>query len=158
LVAQSLWQDAFTIGVALLGAILGVFNTWQAISNNRVKLRVRPAHAFTQSGQMFSIEVVNLSSFAMTVSEVGITVDGNTIRRGRVTVLAPILIDGGKWPRRLESRETVSIYFDHRPMLTYGSRLGRAFAKTSCGELSYGSSSALQQIKSVKNFAEAPPL
>ncbi|MBZ9977815.1 hypothetical protein [Mesorhizobium sp. BR-1-1-10] len=78
------WNNAVTLGVALLGAGLGIMNTWQAISADRVRLRVKPAYAIgVPGGQvMFSIEVVNLSNFALTVAEVGFTLNGNTIDGG----------------------------------------------------------------------------
>ncbi len=52
-------------------------NTWQAMSKRRVRLRVRPAHAISApAGEwMFSIEVVNLSNFALTISEAGFMID-----------------------------------------------------------------------------------
>jgi hypothetical protein len=55
----------------------------------------------------FSIEVTNLSEFAVTIQEVGILYEG-TKKPG--TLLSPILLDGGTWPRRLESRMAVSVY------------------------------------------------
>ncbi len=64
---------------------------------------------------MFSIEVVNLSNFALTISEAGFTIDNRMAQKGRrAAVVQPIVIDGKAWPRRLEAREAVSVYF-HRP-------------------------------------------
>jgi hypothetical protein len=34
-----------TLAIAVLGAALGVINTWHALDRTRVKLRVRPKHA-----------------------------------------------------------------------------------------------------------------
>ncbi|MER8650079.1 hypothetical protein [Mesorhizobium sp. M0586] len=145
------WNNAITMGVALLGAGLGIMNTWQAISAGRVRLRVKPAYAIgVPAGEMmFSIEVVNLSNFAVTVTEVGFTLDGNTIKsRTRAAVALPILIDRKPWPRRLEARESVSAYFDPREMAG-GRKLGQAYARTACGEVRYGSSPAAKQLRDI---------
>ncbi len=141
--------EAVTLGVALLGAALGVMNTWQSLSASRVKLRVRPAFAIgVPHGQsMFSIEVVNLSNFPITISEVGFTMDGNSLKRPRAAVVQPILIDGLPWPRRLEPREAVSVYMDPSHMIESSARIGRAYARTACGEARFGSSEALEQIR-----------
>jgi hypothetical protein len=67
------WKDFITLGAALLGAGLGIMNTWNSLSQRRVRLRVTPSHAIVVPFgiDMFSIEVVNLSSFSVTVKEVG---------------------------------------------------------------------------------------
>jgi hypothetical protein len=67
------WQDMVTLGLAGLGAVLGVMNTWQAMSRERLRLRVRPMQIVSGGGLSFGIEVVNLSSFPVTVEEVGFT-------------------------------------------------------------------------------------
>src|SRR3546814_14458946 len=106
------WQEALTLGIAALGAFLGVMNTWQAINRDRVRLRVRPLSvmAIATGDQGYGIEVVNLSSFPVTVEEVGFTLNARSATRGeRLVVLVPINSDGGPWPRRLEPRTTVKI-------------------------------------------------
>jgi hypothetical protein len=97
---------------------------------------------------MFSIEVVNLSTFAVTVSEVGFSIDGRGINKGRrLAVPRPIIIDGKPWPRRLEARESVSAYFHPGEVIGSGARIGSAYASTSCGEVEYGTSPALEQLR-----------
>lgn len=143
------WKEWVTLGVALLGAALGIMNTWRAIAVGRVRLRVRPAHVISvpQGKSLFSIEVVNLSTFAVTITEVGFTQNGNSINKPRAAIPSPLLIDGGSWPRRLEPRTSVSAYFD--PIQIRGSSrdIGRAYARTACGEVGYGSSEALVQLR-----------
>lgn len=143
------WNQAITLGVALLGAGLGVMNTWQAISASRIKLRVKPAYAIAMPhGQsMFSIEVVNLSNFAVTISEVGFTLNGKSLDRVRAAVVQPILLDGGPWPRRLEAREAVSVYMDPNYVVQPGNKIGKAYARTACGEARFGVSGALRQFR-----------
>jgi hypothetical protein len=36
--------QAITLSVAVLGAVLGVINTWQGLNKSRLKLKVKPAH------------------------------------------------------------------------------------------------------------------
>ena len=76
----------------VVGAVLGIINTWSLASRNRLRLRVRPYFAVVQRmrngnyvgiarhfGEPFPddvaphlcVEVVNLSSFPVTISEVG---------------------------------------------------------------------------------------
>ena len=148
----SFLNEAITLGVALLGAGLGVMNTWQSISANRVKLRVKPAYAigYPRGEVMFSIEVVNLSNFAVTISDVGLTLDGDTLGNGpRAAVTHPIIIDGGAWPRRLEARQSVSVYFDPHKFEVSEKKIGRAYARTACDEAGYGTSAALKQLREI---------
>jgi hypothetical protein len=63
------WKDYITMGAAALGAGLGLMNTWNAMSQRRVRLRVRPAYAtVVPAGAIaFCIEVINLSTFPVTI-------------------------------------------------------------------------------------------
>lgn len=150
------WKDIVTIGAAALGAVLGIMNTWNAVNQRRVRLRVRPAHAtMVPSGRsMFSIEVVNLSAFPLTISEVGFTLKRGGIKQPRAAVITPILIDNKPWPRKLEPRESVSVYFDPSTMRSGpGRRPLRAYARSACGEVEYGNSPALRQLAKQANDA-----
>ncbi|MDZ5453901.1 hypothetical protein [Labrys sp. ZIDIC5] len=143
------WKDIVTIGAATLGAGLGIMNTWNSMSQTRVRLRVRPLHAFAipSNEQMFSIEVINLSSFSVTISDVGFSLSGQRLQKGvRATIPQPIIIDGKPWPRRLEAREAVSVYLDPRAFIGTKAKLGKAYARTACGEVAYGDSPARQQL------------
>jgi hypothetical protein len=138
----------FTTGLAVLGAVLGIMNTWNAINQRRLRLRVRPTEAYSVlDGHHFGIEVINLSSFAVTIAEVGISEGWHSIKRGkRQAVLTPMIIDGGQWPRRLEAREAVSVFFDPNSLVNR-ERLEKAYARTSCGEVAYGTSPALRALR-----------
>ncbi|HUU86110.1 MAG TPA: hypothetical protein VM243_21645 [Phycisphaerae bacterium] len=155
--------DWLAIIGALLGAIgtgLGVITTWDLLSKNRVKLRVTPKAAWVNrdgtvltaaapapagydpSGgrppNQFAIHVVNLSSFAVTISEVGLGRRDGGLR----TVFAfPELSDGRSWPVRLESREAVTAFCDPPPTpLPSPLRDRVAYAATDCGVVKYGTS------------------
>lgn len=111
----------------------------------RQKIGVKPAFAVPTNGAlpMFSIEVVNLSSFPVTLAEVGFTVGRN--RRAVVVNLATS--DRKPLPRRIEAREAVSCYFDIGSIGT--NKLGKAYARLSSGEFRYGSSPALKQLRQI---------
>lgn len=147
---ESAWVQAITFAIAVLGAILGVMNTWRAMNDARVKLRVQPAHAIAPGSQgvNFSIQVTNLSRFPLTIREVGLTLDGRSIRSGgRAAIPDPVILDGGPWPRRLDARDAVSVYFDVGQLRGVQGRVGRAYARTACDEVAYGSSPALRQVR-----------
>ncbi len=88
--------QAITLAIAVLGAVLGLVNTWQGLDKSRVKLLVRPKHAIplgaANSSLTFCIEVVNVSAFALTINEIGVLYRG-TKSRGAIT--RPIFVDEG---------------------------------------------------------------
>jgi hypothetical protein len=142
------WQEAVTFSLATLGAVLGILNTRQAMRRDQVRMRVRPLSvvALDSSSLNFGIEVVNLSAFALTVQEVGFTLDGRWAELGeRAVVLQPRTSDLGPWPRRMESREAITLYFDARKV--QNPRIGRAYVKTACGEYVYGTTPALKSLR-----------
>lgn len=132
--------QAITLAIAVLGAVLGVINTWHALDKTRVKLRVRPMEAIPVGGAdpnlTFCIEITNLSSFAVTVHDVGVFYKGTT-SRGSYT--HPVLIDGKGWPRRLEPRSSVTVY-GLPPNTRPGRPLDTAYARTECGVTRTGTS------------------
>jgi len=138
--------QAVTLAIAVLGAVLGVINTWNGLDKSRVKLLVRPKHAIPVGGAdprlTFCIEVINLSAFAVTVEDVGVFFKGTAVRG---SIVQPILADGGTWPRRLEPRSSVTVY-SQTPASKFGDVIKCAYAKTSCGYTQTGTSPALKQI------------
>lgn len=138
--------EAITFAIALVGAVLGVINTWRALDASRVKLKVVPGHAIPVGGfdpsVNFYIAVTNLSTFPVTIREVGIVYRGSD-KRG--VFVNPILADGGPWPRRLEPRSSISVY-GQRPDIMPGHPIRCAYAETDCGVRKCGNSPALKQI------------
>lgn len=162
-------NSAITSLAALVGMVLGVYNFLHAREAERVSLRVTPKSSSFQgsdhSGRNFylhnrdrfdvdhptsppdtlSVEVVNLSKFAVIVDEVGLR---SWWRRNRIALPNPIVLDGGGWPRRLEPREGVTVSFDLTNLL--GSALlpsvSDAYASTTCGVKCYGKSGALREL------------
>lgn len=138
--------EAVTLAIAVLGAALGIINTWQSVDNSRVKLRVRPMQAVPVGAAdprfTFCIEVTNLSAFAVTVHDVGVFYKG-TDNRGSYT--PPLLVDGKGWPRRLESRSSVTVYGEP-PHGKPGHPLRCAYARTECGATRTGTTPAFKAL------------
>ena len=138
--------QAVTLSLAVLGAVLGLINTWHGLDKSRVKLKVLPAHSIpvgaANPALSFCIEVTNLSAFAVTVHDVGVFYYG-TKQRG--SYVQPVLIDGGPWPRRLEPRSSVTVY-GTRPESSADHRIKCAYARTECGVTKTGTSPALKQL------------
>jgi len=145
------WEDIVTVGLAGVGAVLGVMNTWNALSQRRLRLVVRPMFAHPNNGgpPMISIAVTNLSNFAVTVTEVGFVGKGGAKRGRRAMVVHPQIIDGKAWPRRLQPREAVSTYFDVTEVALDPTLLRKAYAGTECGEYVYGTSPSLDQLRDI---------
>jgi hypothetical protein len=146
-------KDFLTIGCAALGAGLGIINTITSLNQRRVKLRVIPKMAAGFGAGVLShktellpnsvpaIEVINLSAFPVTIAEAGFTLRGST---ARVVCPPPAVIDKKPWPRRLESRESVTVYF---PACEFPKNLNLAYAETDCEEKHFGSSPSLKKFR-----------
>lgn len=147
-----------TLGIALLGAVLGIINTWHTIDTRRVKLRVTPKLAtfYPSEEKTLCIEVVNLSAFPVTIGEIGFLSRWPTFRR---PILRPITLNGGDFPRRLDSRSaftahTTDLMNDPETL----SEIRCAFAKTDCGVLRKGNSGALKSIvRTARDFRDKSP-
>jgi hypothetical protein len=141
--------EAVTFAIAVLGAVLGLVNTWHNLDKTRVKLRVRPKRVIPFGNAdprlTFCIEVTNLSSFAVTVSDVGVFYYGTN---DRGSILQPVLLDGGPWPRRLESRSSVTVSGQNPASYSKNAKIRCAYAITDCGVTRRGNSPALKQIAS----------
>ena len=142
--------DAITLAIAALGAVLGIINTWQAVDQNRVKLRVSVRVAYFFVGPQLStdpqlaIEVINRSPFPLTISEIGLELRDS---RDVLALVQPIFADGGKLPRRLESRSALTGYTAQGDTLRMLSRNpSRGYAKTDSGEVARSSRRAFQAL------------
>ncbi len=139
------WMDWVTLGIACLGAVLGIVNTWQALRDRRTRLRVTPAWNFAEGFSGMSIEVCNLSSFPVTIVELGFTLGKP---RGplphRMRIPEERIISGRQGPFRVGSRETASIIFYVDNLEQY--EITKAYARTSDGQIAFGTSGALRQF------------
>lgn len=145
-------KELITLSIAVVGAVLGLINTWHNLSQRKLRLRVTPSYAigFNQGPNppTFAIEVLNTSSFAVTITEVGFLLGKARGRLPRRGMVHPYVIDGGPWPRRLESREAVTVYcYPDSLQLSPNSGIGKAYARTACDEITKGDSRALAQLR-----------
>lgn len=143
--------DGVTLGTAMVGAVLGVFNLWKLFERDRIRVKVVPKSYITTFGASgVCIEVINLSYFSVTVSSVGFAVRG-----------------GGRWfthrslfenlPQRLESRAAFTAYLVAGVEKHEGFALVRsAVVKTACGCRFCGSSASLRSyIKAARAAKKA---
>lgn len=133
-----------TLAIALLGAVLGIINTWNALDTRRVKMKVIPklAEFLPSGGKTICIEVVNLSAFPITVCQVGFLKRWSSVRGA---IIRPIILDDGDFPRRLEPRSAFTAYTKgllENPVELRNIRC--AYAETECGTVRKGHSGALK--------------
>ena len=138
------WKDYLTMTAAMIGAALGIMNTWNSMSQRRVRVRVIPQFVTGVDGTPigFSIEVINLSAFAVTLAEVGF----RTAEGRKVPLPAASFSDNGRLPRRLEAREAVSAIFGPKDFSAPNVKLRAAYARTACGRTIHGNSLAGRQF------------
>jgi hypothetical protein len=143
-----------TFAIALLGAVLGLINTWHNLDKKRLKLKVNPMHTIPVGGVdpslTFGISIVNLSDFPVVVSDAGVLVKetGNSM-----CIVNPVFANGATgsdWPQRIESRASITVY-SQMPKPPEGKNYGLAYANTQCGEMVKGNSNALKQISREHN-------
>jgi len=70
----------WTLALALLGAVLGVINTFFSLWRDRVHLRVRVNPVFEKNSKQFmglGVIIVNLSCFDVTLQQVDILINRN---------------------------------------------------------------------------------
>jgi hypothetical protein len=147
-------KDFLTTGCAGLGAALGIINTVTSVNQRRVKLRVTPKMSVRNErgvlsnsskllpGSAPAVEVINLSAFPVTIAEAGFKLKGE---KGGVVPHPPFVIDNKPWPRRLDSRESVTVHFwgNH----SFPTNLDRAYATTDCEVTRHGDSPALKKFR-----------
>ncbi|MGE5609999.1 MAG: hypothetical protein ACM359_12150 [Bacillota bacterium] len=142
-----------------IGTVLGFISTWHQLAKDKVRLRVVPKLAFMAgngvvlsgdrethlvreylqngSSARLCIEIVNLSAFAVTVSDAGF----GRVDRRRQALIDPETTNGKPWPARLEPREAVTVLAPvgelPKSEVIFD---GVAYARTDCGEVRYGTS------------------
>jgi hypothetical protein len=143
------WQSWITLAIATLGAILGLYNSWNAYQVRKVRLRVIPKWSIGDGFSGMGIEVINLSAFLITIYEVGLTIGKS---RGPLPKRLPIpignVVQGGNLPVRLDRREVYSIIYSVDGLAKYDIR--KAYALTASGEIALGSSGALRQFIKIR--------
>ncbi len=142
-------KDVITIAIAVVGAVLGIINTWQVLDQRRVRLRVVPqiARMFFRGEfgkPMGCIEVINLSAFPVRIHEIGFTIKGDPRSNKRLVISAPLTADQKPFARTLPARHSVTGYFD---LNTIGPEIRKAYVMTDCREVAYGKGQALKSMR-----------
>jgi hypothetical protein len=154
-------KDKVTLAIALLGALLGVVNTWNSWSQKRVKLRVLPKYAgnYPESmgnsadrkgkvsslyGERGCIEVMNDSEFPVTIAEIGFSYPKDRTKKSR-RAIGVRKADGTWLPWRLEAHQSEVGYFPLSGVLGPGAKL--VYAHTDCGKVVYGTSPAFKEMR-----------
>ncbi len=120
----------------LLGAVLGVMNTWRAFDRDRIRIRVEPRFFIRTDGMVsmggYQLVITNLSYIPVTITQVGFKLrDGKNL----LTFFRPL---DCTLPQRMEARTrfTASIPEpDGRAFLD----IRCTYADTACGEHFTGS-------------------
>ena len=157
---EVLWE-ALVAALALVGAVLGVLNGWGRLRDRGVRLRVTTTHLFRLEEEWqpprvhgvavqrlrVGVEVVNLSSFPVTISSAGIMYKGLALDAAYPDL--DMLAQRG--PQRIGSRESITLYFP--PDVTSEHDLTKAkrlYAKTACGAVRYDSAKEARQLPALQ--------
>ena len=128
-------KDILTTTMAAVGAVLGIFNAWRAWSSDRIRVRVSISNviAFPGGERAIGIEVVNLSSFPLTITNLGFErLDSSS----HLQITSPIFTGADqRLPFRLESRTAFTVL---QPSAAGEipielKNVGRAYVSTACG-------------------------
>lgn len=143
-------KDWITLALAILGSCLGIYNAIQSRRDRTVRFTVRPTVAYGFGGaapgaRFLSIEVTNHSPFPITIEEVGLTSGKPKGSLPSRAMILPNNIVKGETPLRLDARHGQSIiaFVDELPA---GKHYDHAFARTSAGDIRYGTSNALVEL------------
>lgn len=148
--------ELVTLGIAVLGAVLGVLTTWRTFYVDRPRLRVVESMAMGAGGALaLMVTVVNLSSFPLTVDRVGFFMRGT---RRHLQLPRPLLVDGGDLPKRLEARASFAVLV---PVLDFEEELvgvlSCAYVGTACGLTVTGSGRAVRELVKLATAKQGGP-
>jgi hypothetical protein len=149
-------SEIMTLAIAIVGAVLGIINTWRSIDRDRMKLRVSmslsyPTGAFIdwETRPHLSIEVINQSPFELTIAQVGILQDGGS----EFALFNPLITDGTRLPRRMVPRSSFTAHVPLLGSMSFLRIVKRTYARTDAGETVYSprreSARVVKQVLSV---------
>lgn len=164
-------RDLVIAIAALIGMLLSMYNLFQSIVKEKVRLKIIPKavvsetrntetgkkgfiladNIFSSDHGLFAFEIINKSNFPVVVDEIGLLTSN---KKYRLAIFTPQLGDNGTWPRELASRKNVVVYGNLSSILELvrQNKISCAYAKTTCDSTCYGNSVALKAlIKYVKS-------
>ncbi len=138
--------ESITLSIAVLGALLGIINTWISVNRDKPKIKVIPQWAFIMPAgyQGISIEAMNIGIVPVTVCEVGLFLISKNQK-----LIDPRMnsLDGRDLPVRPESRSSISLLLSSEVLKDANfERVSHAYARTQCGITVRGKSITLKQI------------
>ncbi len=142
-----------TLIIAVVGAVLGIINTWRAIARDRVRVRVLVEDYLTSDlHNGIAITAVNLGHLPVTISSMGFL-----LRKKKHLVFPPGMLDQLKFPHRLEPRASVTYVLpsiaSHHPSL---GAVRCAVVKTQCMRHFHGTSRSLKRrVRKARKLAAA---
>lgn len=123
-----------------VSALMSVLTFGNNVGRQQAKLKVTPNVVVTPPYGVM-IEVVNLSSFEVEITEIGL----NRRDGKRYSLLGAPLTNGQTLPYRLQSRSAVSAYFSAQDIDINAATT--AFARTSCGKIQKGDSTYWKSLR-----------
>ena len=140
-------SQGVTLAIAVLGAALGLINTWRSWVSDRPRARIRYLFRFLppdMEQRGFTIEVTNLSTFDLTIQEVGFSLSPFWKRDIERLFLVPDGRIGDTLPILVKSRQQANFCFLDNPTGSSPKRIKSAYAKTACGVYFRGVTPALR--------------
>lgn len=105
------WVEFITIIIAMIGAILGIYNTAVGYLRRKVqlKLQIGPASSFfdmaLKENEVWGLRVTNLSEFPVTLTDI----NGRLFDQKNYLSLEYYIPHDSSFPKTLESRRSVTI-------------------------------------------------
>ena len=153
--------ETLSLVLGTMGTVTGCLALWHELNQSKVKLRVIPKvvrpgginYVMIDSehgdyGDQLCIEVINLSAFAVTLSDVGFMVSVSPVPNcKRLTFIQAPTSMGKTLPVRLEPHEAVTCYSRPDAVHPVGmASVVKAYAETECLARAYGTSPALRSV------------
>jgi len=160
------WAALIGCVTGMVGMVLGIITAVDMLWKNRVRLRVVPELTWSNSKGLgftsarrpgtgseltrgrfpdrLAIEVVNLSAFAVTISDAGL---GDPNGPERLTFIVPETSPGFGWPASVEPHRALTIYQRLDGASATIKQLPRiVYVSTECGVVKFGRSPALDWL------------
>lgn len=174
-------MEEFTIALAVLGATLGVINTWWSLYKDRVRLRVRAVWGQRvkdgtgtvgmirstsvqtlddNSSGFMGIEITNLGMVTVTIDGAGVVCNGFFSRRFAHRIQRRAIMgsafNGVTFPRQLKSRESVLVWAlePSEAVDRFAAGATRVYASTACGLNIFGTSRLFRRLASGRRIRQ----
>lgn len=131
-------SNNITLVIAIIGAVLGIINTWRDYSKDRINVRVETrgsilADGYGNTQHRLCVEVVNLSFMPVTISQISFTLHGD--KKNSFRFFPEFMDNKGKLPRTLEARNSFTAFV---PYSAYTKEiidtLNAPYIETACGK------------------------